>query len=244
MISKIIANRIKHIFSRLLSAEQLGFLQGRRIQDAIGTAHESIHNIKKKRLKSLILKLDLRKAYDCIDCEHLRLTLIKVGFGIHMTNWNMGCITSSSFAVLLNGEASAFFKSSKGLRQGCPLSPLLFILVMEGLNVLLKNNFNEGTLTCIKVSRLMKILHSLFVDDVLIMSKASLQEWREIDYIISLFCKAIGLTVNQSKTTVHYEGLSDDELVHFKNFLPYNFSDLSIGFRYLGYYLKTGPHRA
>jgi hypothetical protein len=121
MISKIIANRIKPILSRSLSTEQLGFLQGRRIQDAIDTAHESIHNIKKKKIKSLILKLDLRKAYDCIDWEHLRLTLIKVGFGIQMTEWIMGCVTSSSFAVLLNGEATEFFRSGRGLRQGCPI---------------------------------------------------------------------------------------------------------------------------
>jgi hypothetical protein len=65
------------------------------------------------------------------------------------------------------------------------------------------------------------------VDDVLIMTKANLQEWREIDKIISLFCKASGLMVNQSKTIVHYEGLSDVELAPFKNFLPYTFSDLS-----------------
>jgi hypothetical protein len=81
VISKIIANRIKPFLSRSLSEEQLGFLQGRRIQDAIGTTHESLHSIKKKKLKSLILKLDLRKAYDCIDWAHLRLILLKVGFG-------------------------------------------------------------------------------------------------------------------------------------------------------------------
>jgi hypothetical protein len=74
VISKIIANRIKPILSRSLSGEQLGFLQGRWIQDVIGTTHESIHSIKRKKLKSLVLKLDLRKTYDCIDWDLLRLT--------------------------------------------------------------------------------------------------------------------------------------------------------------------------
>jgi hypothetical protein len=69
IISKIIANQIKLILSRSLSEEQLGFLQGRQIQDAIGTVHECIHSIKKKKSKSLVLKLDLQKAYDCVNWD-------------------------------------------------------------------------------------------------------------------------------------------------------------------------------
>jgi hypothetical protein len=244
LISKIIANRIKPILSRSLSAEQLVFLQGRQIQDAIGTTHESLHSIKRKKLKSLVLKLDLRKAYDCIDWDFLRMTLLQVGFGLQMTKWIMSCVNSSSYAFLLNGEATDFFRSGRGLRQGCPLSPLLFILVMEGLNLLLKESKGEGNLTGIKVSRMIKILHLLFVDNVLIMTKATLKEWLEIDKIIKLFCKASGLQVNDSKTTVHFEGLSDADLITFKSFLPYTFTDLSFSFKYLGYFLKTGVYRA
>jgi hypothetical protein len=145
LISKIIANRIKPILSRSLSAEQLGFLKGRQIQDAIGTAHECLHNIKKKKkYKSLILKLDLQKAYDCIDWDLLRMILIQVGFGLQFTNWIMSCVSSSSFVVLINGEATNFFRSGRGLRQGCPLSPLLFILVLEGLSLLLKESKATG----------------------------------------------------------------------------------------------------
>jgi hypothetical protein len=115
---------------------------------------------------------------------------------------------------------------------------------MEGLSLLLKNFIGEGILTGIKVSRLYKILHLLFVDDVLIMTRATLQEWWEIDKIICLFCKASGLMVNQSKTIVHYAGLTDIELAPFKSVLPYTFSELSSGFKYLGYYLKTGAQKA
>jgi hypothetical protein len=84
-----------------------------------------------------------------------------------------------------------FFRSGRGLRQGCPLSPLLFILVMEGLSLLLKSSIGEGKLSGIKVSRLLNILHLLFVDDVLIMSKACLIEWKEIINIINLFVKLL-----------------------------------------------------
>jgi len=125
VISKIIVNRLKPFLSISISFEHRGFLQGKRIQDAIGTAHDSLHNIKRKSLKALVLKLDLRKAYDCIDWDHLRMILLKIGVGIQMKNWIMSCVTSSSYAVLINGEATKFFRSGRGVRKGCPLSPLL-----------------------------------------------------------------------------------------------------------------------
>jgi hypothetical protein len=115
---------------------------------------------------------------------------------------------------------------------------------MEGFNLLLKNSQAEGTISGIKIARFTKILHLRFVDDILILSKASLLEWREIDKLISHFCKASGLTVNLTKSTIHYASLLELELGEFKYVLHYTFSDLSNGFRYLGYFLKTGAHQA
>jgi hypothetical protein len=244
IISKLIANRLITILSEKISTEQLGFLKGRHIQDAIGTAHEFLHSIKKYKLKALVLKLDLKKAYDCIDWDFLRLILHKIGLEPQMTKWILTCVTSSSFAVLINGEASDFFRSGRGVRQGCPLSPLLFVLAMEGLSLLLKQNFVDGHLSGIKISRLSRILHLIFADDVLILSKASLSEWQVINTLITHFCNASGLTVNPQKSTIHHEGISETDLSSYKNFLPYTFSKLSSGFRYLGYFLKTGTQRA
>jgi hypothetical protein len=89
---------------------------------------------------SIILKLDLKKSYDCTNWDYLRLMLIQCGFGHHMTKWIMGCVTSASLAILINGEATNFINNERGLCQGCPLSPLLFILVMEGLSLSLKKS--------------------------------------------------------------------------------------------------------
>ena len=94
---------MKLYLERSLSAEQLGFLKGRIIQDAIGAAHESIHSIKQKNLKALILKIDLKKAFDSIDWIFLKLILLSVGFGNNFTDWIMSCVTSAGFAVLING---------------------------------------------------------------------------------------------------------------------------------------------
>jgi hypothetical protein len=140
IITKIIATRLRPILSRTLSEEQFGFLKGRQIIDAIGTAQECLHSIKEKKIQALILKIDLQKAYDCLSWDYLRLVLLQCGFGLSMTNWIMGCISSATFAVLVNGEPTDFFRSGRGLRQGCPLSSLLFILVMEGLSLALNHN--------------------------------------------------------------------------------------------------------
>jgi hypothetical protein len=244
IISKTIANRINPILSRSLSEEQLGFLQGRRIHDVIGIVHECLHSINKKKIKSLVLKMDLQKAYDCISWDLLRMILIQIGLGTKMTNWIMSCVDSTSFAILINGEATDFFKSGRGLRKGFPLSPLLFILVMEGLSLLLKESQREGKLSGINVSRTIKILHILFVDDVIIMTNATVEEWWEIEKVLKSFCLASGLVINATKSTIHQAGLLEQELADYKAMFPFKFSDLASGFTYLGFYLKTGPQRA
>jgi hypothetical protein len=240
VISKVISNRIKPFLERSLSAEQLGFLKGRRIQDAIGVAHESIHNIKQKNQKALIMKLDLKKAFDSIDWDFLRLILHSVGFGVNFTDWIMTCVSSANFAVLINGEATRFFNCERGLRQGCPLSPYLFILIMEGLSLLLTKSFSENRISGIKVSNLVKIFHLMFVDDILLLSKADLAEWLVILDILQHFCSVSGLSINPAKSTVHFWGLSEAELTCLKVSIPYTFIDLNLGFRYLGYQLKPG----
>jgi hypothetical protein len=112
-----------------------------------------------KNLKALVLKLDLKKAYDYINWDYLRLILIQTSFELLTTIWIMSCMISSTYAVLINGETTSFFQSGQGLRQGFPLSTLFFILVMEGLSLLLNKGQVEGKLMGKKVSRLVKILH-------------------------------------------------------------------------------------
>jgi hypothetical protein len=75
-------------------------------------------------LQALILKIDLKKAYDCISWDYIRLVLLQCGFGLPTTKWIMGCISSATYVVLINGEPTDFFNGGRGIRQGCPLSPL------------------------------------------------------------------------------------------------------------------------
>jgi len=126
-----------------------------------------------------------------------------------MMNWIMSCVVSSSYSILINGEATDFFKSSRGLRQGCPISLLLFILMMESLSLLLKDRHIEDKLIGIRVSKSIKILHILFVDDVIIMTGATIQEWWEIDKVLKLFSLTLGLLINITKSMLHQSGLTE-----------------------------------
>jgi hypothetical protein len=77
--------------------------------DAIGTTQECIHSINKKNINDLILKLDLKKAYNWINWDFLRIILFQLSFGLMVTNWLMSCVLSATYAVLINGEPSSFF---------------------------------------------------------------------------------------------------------------------------------------
>eukprot|EP00253_Pinus_taeda_P007836 PITA_07836 len=144
IIAKIIAVRLKLILSKNISSEQFGFLDGRQIHEAIGVAQETIHSIRQTIKKGAVIKIDLSKAYDRICWTYLWMLLTHLGFKLEFINWIMGCVTSVSFAVLINGAASPFFKGQRGLRQGCPLSPLLFLLVAEGLSRLIMEAKRTG----------------------------------------------------------------------------------------------------
>jgi hypothetical protein len=132
------------------------------------------------------MKLDLKNAFDSIDWDFLKLVLFAVGFGEQFTNWILACVTSANTAVLINGEATSFFNLERGLRQGCPLSPYLFILIMEGLSLLLKKSFADHKISGIKVTKFIKMFHLMFVDDVLLMTNAVLSEWTVIQEVLQI----------------------------------------------------------
>lgn len=112
--------------SKHIAPQQFAFLEDRQIHEAIGSAQEAIHSIWTKRLKSILLKIDLSKAFDRVSWLYIKMILIHLGFPHPLINWIMACITSPTYSILLNGAASHFFHSERGLRQGYPLSLFFF----------------------------------------------------------------------------------------------------------------------
>ena len=112
----------------------------------------------------------------------------------------MGCISSANFVVLINGSSSSFFPASRGLRQGCPFSPLLFILVIEGLSILIEEAKRTVKVKGIKVTSKLSLTHLLFVDDVILFGLGSYEEWLAFKGILDIFCEASGMSINVNKS--------------------------------------------
>ena len=133
IFGKHISVRIKTVLARCISSEQFGFLPGRQIHDAVGVIQEGMHTMHRKSIKAVMLKIDLYKAYDRVSWTYLWVILSKMGFAENFITWVVSSLSSVSFSILINGATSSFFKSGRGLRQGCPLDSLLFFIVVEGL---------------------------------------------------------------------------------------------------------------
>jgi hypothetical protein len=127
----------------------------------------------------------------------------------------------------------------QGLINGKKLNGKNFIQrIIEGLSLSLGKKHLEGSVTGIKVSRLIRILHIMFVDDVLIMTKASFTEWQEIHSLLYSFCGASRLEINVNKSIFHHFSTSQILLDNLNALFHFGIMNLEEGFKYLGYFLK------
>lgn len=146
IISKVIASRLKGILPFLISPEQTGYVEGRQILYGIILAHEVLHSLKTTKTPRMLLNLDLSKCFDKLNWGFIRQMLLAFGFSPNWTNWVLSLISSAFFSILVNGYHSTTFSPSIGIRQGYPLSPFIFILMVEGLGRMIKSEFSSRML--------------------------------------------------------------------------------------------------
>jgi hypothetical protein len=144
--------------------------------------------------------------------------------------------------VLINGATSPFFSSGRGLRQGCPLSPLLFLLVTEGLSRALISAINTGDFQGIKTYPDLRITHLLFVDDVLIFSSGRPRDAETLAAILQLFRDATRMIINSQKSTLSLIGIDEATAALYKTLFPYPLQELQQGIKYLGFQLKANNY--
>ena len=214
ILSKVLANRIKRVLDKVISKSQNAFVKGRQILDAVLIANELVDSTMRRKEQGLVCKLDIEKAYDSISWEFLYQVMNRRGFGSRWVRWIKWCISTASFSVLLNGSPAGFFPSSKGLRQGDPLSPYLFVIGMEVLGCLLnravEGNYFAGSRIAVGRGEDLVISHLLYADDTLIFCQANIEQLKYLSWILMWFEALSGLKINLNKSEIIPIGTVDN----------------------------------
>uniref|UniRef100_A0A2N9F7Q3 Reverse transcriptase domain-containing protein n=1 Tax=Fagus sylvatica TaxID=28930 RepID=A0A2N9F7Q3_FAGSY len=176
-IAKILAIRLSSVLGKIISPSQNAFVKGRQILDSVLIANECLDSRLKVEDPGVICKLDLEKAYDHVNWEFLLYLLQSCGFSEKWRRWIYFCISTIRFSILVNGSSCGFFQNSRGIRQGDPSSPLLFVIVMEALSRLIDKASGASFLTGLsvggEVTNPLRISHLLFADVTLIFYEAT-----------------------------------------------------------------------
>ena len=177
LLSKVVANRLRWVLDRLILESQNSFVGGRQILDSVLIVNECLDSRLKCCTPGVVCKLDIDKVYDHVNWDTLFYLLERMDFGDRWRRWLKTCVSTVRFLVLVNGSPAGFFRSTRGLRQGNPLSPLLFLLIMGVLSRILKKTEEGGFIQCFHVgpvnSTSICVSHILFANDTILFSDAS-----------------------------------------------------------------------
>jgi len=235
IISKVMAIRLADLLPNIISGNQSGFVKGRCITDNILLASEMVHDINRKvRGGNLILKLDMMKAFDRVSHAYLLTLLRTLDFSSHFLYLIHNLLRNNWLSVLLNGQPHGFFHSTRGVKQGDPLSPLLFILSAELLSRGLNQALDTGVLSpfylpygCLKIS------HLAFADDVVIFLNGSKRNLRLLMGFLEDYQKCSGQLINNRKSSFYTSSFSNQQyaakVTYITGFVPSTFPMTYLG---------------
>ncbi|GKV50907.1 hypothetical protein SLEP1_g57586 [Rubroshorea leprosula] len=199
-----------------IKSEIIDFVQefhrlGRLLVDGVVIANEVIDEAKKKKKKSFLFKVDFEKAYDNVCWDFIDYMMRRMGFNTIWRNWIRECLASSSVSVLINGSPTNQFPVSKGIRQGDPLSPFLFLIVAEGLNGLVSSAVEKQLYKGVVVGNEgVSVSHLQFADDTIFFGEASEDNIGVIKSIMRTFELVSGLKINFGKSQLMGIGVEDN----------------------------------
>ncbi|RVW20057.1 LINE-1 retrotransposable element ORF2 protein, partial [Vitis vinifera] len=216
------------------------FVQGRQILDAVLIANEIVDEKRRSGEEGVVFKIDFEKAYDHVSWDFLDHVLEMKGFGIRWRKWMRGCLSSVSFAVLVNGNAKGWVKASRGLRQGDPLSPFLFTIVADVLSRMLLKAEERNVLEGFKVGRnRTRVSHLQFADDTIFFSSSREEDMMTLKNVLLVFGHISGLKVNLDKSNIYGINLEQNHLSRLAEMLDCKASGWPI--LYLGLPLGGNP---
>ncbi|GJS26095.1 hypothetical protein Tco_0486715 [Tanacetum coccineum] len=230
----IIALIPKESLKGLISPNQSAFVPGRRISDNILLTQELMHNYHLDRGPSrCAFKVDIQKAYDTVDWGFLKEVLLAFGFHVRMVDWIMECVTTTSFSLSINGTLHGYFKGKRGLRQGDPLSPYLFTLIMEVLTLMLRRKVRDSDgFRYHRYCSDLEIINLCFADDLFIFAHGDPYSAKVIMEAMEEFKNASGLTPSLPKSTAYFCNVLNHTKLSILQILPFEEGRLPV--KYLG----------
>ncbi|RVW54428.1 Transposon TX1 uncharacterized 149 kDa protein [Vitis vinifera] len=204
IIAKVLSGRLRGVLHETIHTTQGAFVQGRQIMDAVLIANEIVDERRRSGEEGVVFKIDFEKAYDHVRWDFLDQVLEKKGFSPKWRKWMNGCLSSVSYAVLVNGSAKGWVKASRGLRQGDPLSPFLFTLVADVLSRMLLRAEERNMLEGFRVGRnRTRVSHLQFADDTIFFSNTREEDLQTLKSLLLAFGHISGLKVNLDKSNIY-----------------------------------------
>jgi hypothetical protein len=210
IISKRLVDRLRSVLPDLISPAQFAFISGRWIAETQLIVQEILHSFKIRKVKGgfVAMKLDLQKAYDRVNWGFLKTVMTQFGFSDKFIGRILECISSVSFSILVNGGKTKDFKPSRGLRQGDPLSPFLFIICQEVLSRLIEREFSHGNVKGVKMNVARPVFtHVMYADDIMVFAKANYREVIVLNECLDKYCAWSGQLINRSKSGIIFSKL-------------------------------------
>jgi len=202
VFAKLLANKLRSVIGTMISDTQSAFVKGRQILDGILVANEVVNEAKKLKKNLLMFKVDFENAYDSVDWNYLEDVMCKMSFPILWRKWMKECVTTATATILVNGSPTDEFPLARGLRQGDPLSPFLFLLAAEGFHVMMEAIVSNNIFSAYKVgpTQSLSVSHLQFADNTLILGEKSWANVRTMRVVLNLFEAMSCLKVNFHKS--------------------------------------------
>ncbi|GAU42656.1 hypothetical protein TSUD_398610 [Trifolium subterraneum] len=243
ILAKVLANRLRLVIGSVISEAQTSFVKDKQILDGILIANEVVDEARKSKKELLLFKVDFEKAYDSVDWGYLDEVMTCMSFPTLWRKWIKECVGTATASVLVNGSPTDEFPLERGLLQGDPLSPFLFLLVAEGLNVLMEAMVARNLFTGYSVGEFnpISVSHLQFADDTLILGVKSWANVRALRAVLVLFETMSGLKVNFNKNMLVGVNIPDSWLGEAASALCCKVGKLP--FLYLGLPIGGDPRR-
>lgn len=199
LVSKVLVNRLAPELKKMISINQNAFMKKRCIHDNFMFVQQVIKDLHKKKVPALFIKLDISKAFDSVSWSYLLDILSYLGFGLRWHNWISSLWCTTSFSFLLNGAPGRKIKHARGVRQGDPLSPMIFLLAMEPLHRMFQTAQTLGALQIVH-AKCSNFRMLLYADDAALFIKPTKHDLAVTKFLLQLFGDASGLITNMQKT--------------------------------------------